>query len=109
MNKSRLLAHPDHVPGKWDLGMWILLNEYTKYDGTTLVRLYRCPMWKECGCRAGIRIKEGGDYITMDICGSHDKKSHLADGGHYLVKGRQIIRASDVQDEIEIFREPAGK
>ena len=109
MNKSRLLAHPDHVPGKWDLGMWILLNEYTKYDGTTLVRLYRCPMWKECGCRAGIRIKEGGDYITMDICGSHDKKSHSADGDHYLVKGRQIIRASDVQDEIEIIREPAGK
>ena len=27
MNKSRLLAHPDHVPGKWDLGMWKLPNE----------------------------------------------------------------------------------
>ena len=46
MSKSPLLAHPYHVPEKWDLGLWKLLDEYTKHNDRTLVRLYRCP---SCG------------------------------------------------------------
>ena len=59
-------------------------------------------MWKQCRCRAGIRIKEGGGYIQMDICGHHDKKSHSADGVPYLVKSGKLILASDVEDDIAI-------
>ena len=66
MRRSRLLAHPDYVPKSADLGLWKLLNEYTKGEGKTLVRLYRCPAWEEAHCHAGIRILEGHGWICAN-------------------------------------------
>ena len=109
MRKSRLLAHPDHVPKAWDLGLWKLLNEYTKGEGKTLVRLYRCPAWDKAHCRAGIRILEGPGYVQMDICGSHNKTSHDKDGAPYLVKGKELILASENKDGVEVISVPSGK
>ena len=45
----------------------------------------------------------------MDICGSHNKTSHNKDGAPYLVKGKELILASENKDGVEIISVPSGK
>ena len=57
--------------------MWKLIREKRKDGGATLVRLYQCPLRKQCGCMAGLRITEAPGWTQLDRCGTHNAKSHI--------------------------------
>ena len=51
----------------------------------------------------------GPGYVQMDICGSHNKTSHNKDGAPYLLKGKELILASENKDSVEVISVPSGK
>ncbi len=69
-----------HIPGDvkdpTDLHIWKLHSEYLGYDGVSTVKLYWCPFKFQCNCSTGLMVKEGSDYILIEICSTHNKNSH---------------------------------
>ena len=59
------------------IAMWKLIREKRKDGGATLVRLYQCPLRKQCGCMAGLRITEAPGWTQLDRCGTHNANSHI--------------------------------
>ena len=59
MKDGNLLAHPLHKEGESDLGLWKALSESIIHKGSTLVRVFRCPLLNRCRCKVQLKIEEG--------------------------------------------------
>ncbi len=49
MSDSKLYQLPDHVKEDTDISLWKTTCELRKDNGSTLVRLFMCPMRYQCG------------------------------------------------------------
>ena len=78
MAVTELKPPPHDAKDSSHIAMWKLIREKRKDGGATLVRLYECPLRKQCGCMAGLRITEAPGWTQMDRCGTHNANSHIS-------------------------------
>ena len=65
MRDGNLLTHPLHKEGESDLGPWKALSESIIHKGSTLVRVFRCPLLNQCRCKVQLKIEEGPGRLLM--------------------------------------------
>jgi hypothetical protein len=87
MSASGLKKIPGHVAKETDFALWKLFRTHTRHGGATL-RVFKCPLFYRCGCRAQIRITKGNchgeGFIFLEKSGTHDLTSHENDKSKYL-------------------------
>ena len=94
MSLSKLKKLPGHQSKPTDVSLWKQFREYKVQKGTIRIRLFRCPLHHRCGCKAGIRIMEGPEWMQLDRCGEHHANSHDDDSSKFL-KHDQIVAVAD--------------
>jgi hypothetical protein len=68
----------------------------TRCKREVFIGSFRCPLHHRCGCKAGILILEGPDWMQLDRCGNHNANSHDDDQSKFF-KHEQVV---DVANEV---------
>ena len=96
MDDSKLFKLPTHSVNATDLHLWKQYRKIRNYgtfkSGTK--RVFRCPMFNRCGCKAGVKIFESATLLELYFLGEHNESSHDEDKSKYL-KHKQIVAVYD--------------
>ena len=93
MDGSKLFKLPTHSVNASDLHLWKQYRNYGTFKSGTK-RVFRCPMFNRCGCKAGVKIFESATLLELYFLGEHNESSHDEDKSKYL-KHKQIVAVYD--------------
>ncbi len=93
MDDSKLFKLPTHSVNATHLHLW---KQYRNYGSVKSgnKRVFRCPMFNRCGCKAGVKNFETANMLELYFLGEHNESSHDEDKSKYL-KHKQIVAVYD--------------
>ena len=90
MDESRVFKLPTHTVNPTDIYLWKQFRNYGSVKKGGNKRVFRCPMFNRCCCKAGVKIVETENMLSLYYLGEHNQNSHDDDKSKYL-KHKQIV------------------
>ena len=77
MELSSMKLLPEQEVQAGDMHRWQLIRQASTASIGYAVREFGCPMRHMFKCKVGLRIVEGPGFLQLELCGSHDRQSHV--------------------------------